>query len=255
MTRSLSTIALPERRLPAFRDGIPPSPQRTAALTAYLHNNLETMPGNFRRYALSAAHEPSAEHRAMLMERRAEIDDGLVGADDITIRERVGALRAVMASASAGAETVAIARQAFIAVLQRYPAWAVTEACTRFLDGRSGNKVYAPTPAEIAEVCRTLVAEPLTERARINAILDAEVYQAPTEADRAEVARRHQAFVEETARAAAMRRTQEGDTRPRGDAADREAAKRDLARRRSEVEAETAAAAAEARESVAPTAP
>lgn len=199
------------------------------------------MPGNFRRYALSAAHEPTGEQRQMLMDRRAEIDVGLVGADDITIRERVGALRAVMASAAAGAETVAIAKQAFIAVLQRYPAWAVTEACTRFLDGRVGNKVYAPTPAEIADICRGLIAEPLTERARINAILDAEVYQAPSEADRVEVARRHQAFVEETAKRAHVRRTQQGDERPRPDAAEREQAERDLERRKSEVATELAA--------------
>ncbi|TXN26852.1 hypothetical protein [Methylobacterium sp. WL19] len=190
------------------------------------------MPGNFRRYALSAAHEPTAEQRGALLDRRAEIDVGLVGADDITIRERVGALRAVMASAQAGAETVAIARQAFIAVLSRYPSWAVTEACTRFLDGRAGNKVYAPTPAEIAEVCRGLIADALTERARINAILDAEVYQAPTEAERAEVVRRHQAFVEETARAAGIRRQRDGDALRGSDAADRAEAERILEERK-----------------------
>lgn len=196
------------------------------------------MPGNFRRYALSAAHEPTAEQRGALLDRRAEIDVGLVGADDIAIRERVGALRAVMASAPAGAETVAIARQAFIAVLSRYPAWAVTEACTRFLDGRAGNKVYAPTPAEIADVCRGLVAAALTERARINAILDAEVYQAPTEAERAKVARRHQAFVEETARAASSRRLRECDERRGSDAASRAEAERILAERKAEIEAD-----------------
>ena len=240
MTRSLSTLAEPEVRLPAVRYGIPPSPQRTAALAAYLHNNLEAMPGNFRRYALSAAHEPTEEQRIALLERRAEIDEGLVGADDITIRERVGALKAVMASAQAGAETVAIAKQAFIAVLHRYPAWAVSEACARFLDGRVGNKVYAPTPAEIAEVCRGLIADALTERARINAILDAEVYQAPTEAERAEVARRHQAFVEETARAADSRRARAGDELRGTNAAERAAAEKDLAERKAALEAQLA---------------
>lgn len=174
----------------------------------------------------------------MLMERRAEIDDGLAAADDDTIKEKVGALRAVMASAQASVETLTIARQAFIAVLSRYPAWAVTEACTRFLDGRAGNKVYAPTPAEIADVCRGLVADALTERARINAILDAEVYQAPTEAERAEVARRHQAFVEETARAASSRRLREGDERRGSDAASRAEAERILAERKAEIEAD-----------------
>jgi len=236
MTRSLSTVATTERRVPAFPGGIRPSPQRAAALTAYLHNNLEPMPGSFRRYALSAAHEPTAEQRGMLMERRAEIDDGLRGADEDSIREKVGALRAVMASPQASVSTLEIARQAFIAVLQRYPAWAVTEACVRFLDGRVGNKVYAPTPAEIADVCRTLVAEPLTERARINAILDAEIYRAPSEADRVLVAERHQAFVEETAKRAEMQRGQPDDPRPRADAFEKEAAQRDLARRKAELQ-------------------
>lgn len=236
MTRSLSSVAEPEARVPAVINGIRPSPQKTAVLTAYLHNNLEAMPGNFRRYALSAAHEPTAEQRGALLDRRAEIDVGLVGADDITIRERVGALRAVMASAQAGAETVAIARQAFIAVLSRYPAWAVTEACTRFLDGRAGNKVYAPTPAEIADVCRGLVADALTERARINAILDAEVYQAPTEAERAEVARRHEEFVKQTARASDARVS----AKPVPSAAERAEAERILADRKAAAAAEIA---------------
>jgi hypothetical protein len=237
MTRSLSTLAEPYRRLPAISNGIPPARERTAALTSYLHNNLEPIPGNFRRYALSAAHEPTAEQRGMLLERRAEIDDGLLGADEATIRERVGLLRAVMASAQAGESTVALARQAFIAVLGRYPNWAVGEACTRFLDGRVGNKVYAPTPAEIAEVCRGLIADALSERARINAILDAEIYQAPSEAERAEVGRRHQAFVEETVRKADARRGSD----PRGEAAvEREQAERDLARRKAKVECDIA---------------
>lgn len=172
----------------------------------------------------------------MLMERRAEIDDGLAAADDDTIKEKVGALRAVMASPQASVETLTIARQAFIAVLGRYPAWAVTEACTRFLDGRAGNKVYAPTPAEIAEVCRGLIADALTERARINAILDAEVYQAPTEAERAEVARRHEEFVRQTARAADARVS----AKPVPSPAERAEAERDLAARKAAVEAQLA---------------
>ena len=73
----------------------------------------------------------------------------------------------------------------------------------RFLSGKVGNKVYAPTAAEMAEVCRSLISEPLAERARINAILDAEVYHVAGEAERAQIAAMHAEFVAETTRRAA----------------------------------------------------
>uniref|UniRef100_UPI0005C450F6 hypothetical protein n=1 Tax=Escherichia coli TaxID=562 RepID=UPI0005C450F6 len=93
MTNALSTVAEPAASLPAISGGIPPARPRTAALTGYLHNNLETIPGEFRRYALSAAHEPTSEQRSMLLTRRQEIDDGLIGCDELTIREQIGILR------------------------------------------------------------------------------------------------------------------------------------------------------------------
>ena len=117
----------------------------------------------------------------------------------------------------------------------------MTESAMRFLDGRAGNKVYAPTAAEMAEVCRALVSEPLAERARINAILDAEVYQLPTEAERAEVARRHEEFVREAVKAADPGRMRVGEQPAGTEAADRSAAERRLAELRAEVEQQAAA--------------
>lgn len=243
MTKALSTVATQEPRLPAIRGGIPPASARTAALTSHLHNHLEPIPGNFRRYALSAAHEPTPEQRALLLDRRQEIDAGLVGADERKVRENVGILRSSMATASMSEDAAKLARQGFIMVLGRYPVWAVTETAMRFLDGRAGNKVYAPTAAEMAEVCRALISEPLAERARINAILDAEVYHLPTEAERAEVARRHEEFVREAAKAADPRRMRVGEEPAGTDAVERASAERRLAEMRAEAERDAAGSA------------
>lgn len=204
MTNALSPIGQSEARVPAIRGGIPPAEKRTAAMIGYLHNNLETIPGSFHRYALSAACEPSAEQKDLLLARRQEIDAGLDGCDELTIREHVGILRSSMATAPLGEEAMKLAKRGFILVLGKYPTWAVVEAAMRFLDGRAGNKTYAPTAAEMAEVCRGLISQDLAERARINAILDAEVYHQPSEEDRAAIAARHAEFVAQTAARARM---------------------------------------------------
>ncbi|MFH7191116.1 hypothetical protein ACHWGL_29860, partial [Klebsiella pneumoniae] len=127
---------------------------------------------------------------------------------------------------------MSLAKRAFIIVLGKYPAWAIVETAMRFLDGRAGNKTYAPTAAEMAEVCRRLISEDLAERARINAILDAEIYHAPTEQERAEVERRHQAFVEETARAVDARRSRQDDRQAPEVTVERAQAVADLEERR-----------------------
>lgn len=207
MSAALSTVTDQEPRLPAIRDGIPPAARRTAAVIGYLNNNLEPIPGNFHRYALSGAVAPTDEQRGLLLSRRAEIDAGLVGADQTTIRKNLGILRSGMATAQLGPEAVELAKQGFLLVLGQYPAWAVVEATMRFLSGKVGNKVYAPTAAEMAEVCRVLISEPLAERARINAILDAEIYHVAGEAERAEIAAMHAEFVAETTRRASAARS------------------------------------------------
>ncbi|WP_437871554.1 hypothetical protein ACSD7O_24910 [Methylorubrum extorquens] len=153
---------------------------------------------------MSAAAAPTDEQRAVLLTRRGEIDAGLVGADEVTIRENVGILRSSMATAQLGPQAMELAKKGFLLVLGQYPAWAVQETTLRFLDGRAGSGTYAPTAAEMANVCRELISDHLAERARINAVLDAEVYHLTSEADRATINRMHAEFVAETtARSAA----------------------------------------------------
>ena len=161
------------------------------------HNHLEAIPGDFRRCALSAAHEPTLEHRALMAARRNDLDAALAGCDEATVRRAVGMLRSVMAVQQVDEATQKLQRAAYLSTLTKFPGWAVERACQEFLDGSRGEGIHAPKPGEIANVCRLLIREAQAERARINAVLDAEIVPAPTEEDRKAVADAHAKFVAE----------------------------------------------------------
>ncbi|WP_449411067.1 hypothetical protein [Methylobacterium komagatae] len=143
-------------------------------------------------------------------------------------------LRSVMAVPQASEETQQLQRAAYLSTLTKYPAWAVEEACARFLGADVGEGIHAPKPGEIAAVCRKLIAEAQYERAKINAVLDAEIYVPPTDAQRAEVAKAMEDFAAGMAKAA-----RNPDPTPAGtDAAERAAHLADLAARKAKREAE-----------------
>ncbi len=138
-----------------------------------------------------------------MVARRNDLDAALGGCDEATVRRAVGMLRSVMAVQQADEATQKLQRAAYLATLTKYPGWAVERACQDFLDATRGEGIHAPKPGEIAAVCRVLIREAQAERARINAVLDAEIVPAPTEEDRKRVQERYEAFVREaTARAA-----------------------------------------------------
>lgn len=143
------------------------------------------------------------------------------------MRRSVGMLRSVMAVAAVDEPTQKLQRAAYLSTLTRYPGWAVEAACQRFLDGTVGEGIHAPKPGEIATVCRQLIASAQEERARINAVLDAEIYQPPTDAEREMVAKRFAQFAAETA---SLSKADDGRVTPAGaDAAERAAAAAHLA--------------------------
>lgn len=222
MTNALSTL-MPGR-------GIAPVSRVISDLTSRLHNKLEPIPGDFRRCALSAADEPSAEQRAALVERRQHLDERLQPTDNATVLRSVGLLRSVMATQAVDEETRKLQKAAFLMTLTKYPGWAVEAACAQFLEADKGEGVHAPKPGEIAIVCRRLIAEAQYERAKINAVLDAEIYVPPTDAERAEVAKMFADVVAELSEASAGNRTREAGTahadrlRAQSDLRDREAA-------------------------------
>jgi hypothetical protein len=137
---------------------------------------------------LSAADEPTAEQRAALVERRQHLDERLQPSDNATVLRSVGLLRSIMATQAVDEETRKLQKAAFLMTLTKYPAWAVEAACAQFLEADKGEGIHAPKPGEIATVCRRLIAEAQYERAKINAVLDAEVYVPPTDEERAQVA-------------------------------------------------------------------
>lgn len=160
-----------------------------------------------------------------------EIARWLSPSRDAAIVRAVETMRSSLVIAN-GASDDAV--KAYVMVLKPFPEPVIEDVCRRHMEGRLGGRVYAPTPAEVAHECRLAVADALAERGRIALILDAEIYQVPTEAERAEVQRRHDAFVKETARAADARVS----SKPLPSAAEREEAERDLAHRKAIVQAE-----------------
>jgi len=121
-------------------------------------------------------------------------------------------LRSVMAVPNVDDETRKLQKKAFLVTLTKYPAWAVEAACAQFLAADQGEGIHAPKPGEIAAVCRRLIAEAQYERAKINAVLDAEIYTPPTDEERAEVSRRFAEIVAELSEASAGNRTREAGT-------------------------------------------
>lgn len=204
MAQSLSTLT-PGR-------GIAPVSRAVADLTSRLHNKLEPIPGEWRRCALSSAAEPSAEERQALVSRRQHLDDQLQPCDGATVLRSVGLLRSVMAVQQVDEETRKLQKAAFLMTLTKYPGWAVEAACAQFLEAAKGEGVHAPKPGEIAAVCRRLIAEAQYERAKINAVLDAEIYVPPTDAERAEVSRMFSEIVAELSEASTGNRTSEAGT-------------------------------------------
>jgi len=137
---------------------------------------------------LSAAAEPTSEQRTALVERRQHLDERLQPSDNATVLRSVGLLRSLMAVPNVDEETRKLQKAGFLMTLTKYPGWAVEAACAQFLEADVGEGIHAPKPGEIATVCRRLIAEAQYERAKINAVLDAEVYVPPTDEERAQVA-------------------------------------------------------------------
>ncbi|WP_238230927.1 hypothetical protein [Methylobacterium thuringiense] len=137
----------------------------------------------------------------MLQARVEDIDRWLSPSRDAAIVRAVELMRGNLVIANnAGDDAI----KGYISILRPFPEPVVERVCQRFMDGRLGNRTYAPMPAEVAHECRLVIADTLAERGRIALILDAEVYASPTEADQAKIAARHAEFVAETTARARM---------------------------------------------------
>ncbi|MGE7415463.1 hypothetical protein [Methylobacterium tarhaniae] len=165
-----------------------PASPALEAMVGRFGNALEASSSDFRRMAISAAAAPSAEARAVMQDRLALVEGWLAPAGPAEVDRMIGSLMQVMAAPATGEDSQKIALGLYRSVLAPMPAWAVGAACRRFLDGSAGGGTFAPTPAELANEVRALIAKQVDERARLLRVLNAEVLPEPTEADRAKVA-------------------------------------------------------------------
>lgn len=113
----------------------------------------------------------------------------------------IGLLSSCMASRNSGQDTKSIILL-YVNVLAEFPAWAVEETCTAYLNGKIGDGHWMPSPGEIANTCRERIIGLRAERDRIKRILAAEIVEPPPEPtaeSKARVAAILQAFRREAA--------------------------------------------------------
>lgn len=140
------------------------------------------------RLAISDRYAPSAEQRALLTSRRDALIVATGRADPVRIKQMVAALRLGLKAQATTEAGAAAALELNIRALAHFPEWTVSEACRRFNNGEAGEGTFVPTPAELANECRALLAPVHDELTKLRRVLDAEVYVEPTAEQRGRIA-------------------------------------------------------------------
>lgn len=217
-----------------------PADKQTASITHRLWALLRES-DSFRNDAIPDRLALTKPERAMLEVRLQEIDRHLAPARPAAIKRSVGMVKGLMASTAVDGQSAAQVLDGYAMVLAQFPQAVVEDVCMRFLDGRLGNRVYAPTPAEIAHECRKDpdLVEAKAERYRIESVLNAEVYRTPSPQEQSEIQNEFNRLVADMAKGSDARPV---TSRPGPSPEEREKAQQILAERRAEVVAETEAA-------------
>lgn len=167
----------------------PASPGRELALTvARISNAVRQLTWNHCEIAAERA--PTADERAAIAQRRAELETALTPTDK---RSAVSAITGMMlgfggGDANLGPETLLARVEVYVESVADQPIWAIRKACRDWRDGRHGAGAFVPSTAQFAP---TVAAETLpfrNELARLRAILDAKVVSDPSPEVRAKTA-------------------------------------------------------------------
>lgn len=172
------------------RQSPPTAPGRAlATLIARTYSALESEGRRPGEWSISDRSAPSAAERQALETRVAEIDgreqaatDREIGAWIVRLFDGLGHTRADVNEARRIHET-------YIAVLRGVPLWALREAVLGFLRGGvpgQSREFAPPTAALQAEIAR-LTLPFRQERAKIRAVLAADVYREPSDEEKARV--------------------------------------------------------------------
>jgi len=162
--------------------GVPPQPasRELVDLIARFSSAIEEIPGQWRHRAILDTYAPKGAERQVLEARREALNAALTPADPDFIGRSISALKSAFPYRNEDSSDVEKVKRLYIAALQSFPEWAISEACRRFLEGRVGNRTFAPTPPELAAECRSILVAVHEEAGKIDRILEAQVYRLPS---------------------------------------------------------------------------
>jgi hypothetical protein len=149
-----------------------------------LSNAVEATHGGRREMLDTNA--PTDRERGLLVARRGVLAASLVPADEAEIGAMLGTLLDAFPTFGASDLTLDANLKLIIKALRPFPAWTIAEACRLILEGRAPciDRGRAPTAPQVAELCRGLGRAVREELARIDRVLDVEIYSLPTDSER-----------------------------------------------------------------------
>lgn len=166
-----------------------PASRALATLVARTYSALETEGRRPGEWSLSDRVAPSAADRQAIEARALDLDARDQPATEREIGAWVARLFAGLGHAKADVDEAQRKLETYIAVLRGAPLWALREAVLGFLRGSvpgQGREFAPPTAALQAEIVR-LTLPFRQERAKIRAVLAADVYREPTDEEKARV--------------------------------------------------------------------
>lgn len=173
---------------PTSTAALPALPDRpTLELVERLNHRLEPTGG--KALSISSQYAPTPEQRNALEARAMYLEGLSTEPSGDKLASAIGRLLQVLPTSRERSADPEATLRAYCAALSDMPLWATCEACMRFLKGQvSGQSLaFAPSPPELRREASNVAAPYRAERYRIGRILSAEVYEEPTEEQRAKV--------------------------------------------------------------------
>lgn len=182
MGRQVSTTSAPK----------PLSFREAGAKIEALHGCLEEHPAHPTRYCVPRSAAPSIHERQQLVDVRAQLEERLLPCDDdLAIEAVVSQFLIGFEHGRGGSDLNTEALNGrYVKALRGLPLAAVQAAVDRF-DSASTilpwNRAFRPSPAELCAEAGEGMVPLRTRLLHLRRVLDAEVYDPPTEAERAKV--------------------------------------------------------------------
>lgn len=176
-------------------NSLPIHPIREIAdLTSKFSNRIERVGS---RWEIADNLAPSAAENALLHQRHLDVGGLLHPATDDKIKILVVAMFYGFPNLKIPEDEAKRTAAVYVSQLREFPEWAVKKACEQILQdkvsGRSPD--FAPSIATLVGLCRGFVRDLQEERAKLAAIMQADVYHAPSDDERAAVKAKFEALV------------------------------------------------------------